>query len=411
MPETPAPLPAAPGRTEFVLLIATIMMIVAFAIDSMLPALPAIGAALDVPNENRWSLVITAFTIGFGVCQLFVGTISDRFGRRKLMLASLVAYVACSILAAAASSFALLLAARAAQGLGAAGARVLAMSTVRDRFEGREMAQVMSLAAAIFMAAPILAPFMGVAVLAVAPWRWIFIILALIGAAVFAWVIMRLPETLAPENVRKISPLAIKEAALVVVRDRQSVAYTIANACLTVTVMGFLTSVQLIFADTFQRPDLLPWGFGAMAGVMMLASFTNSRIVMRYGMRRIGHGAILGMTILAAVHAAISIAGGESLVSFLVLQSLMMACFSLAAGNFGAMAMENMGRVAGTANSLQGSFSTIAGALGGAAIGQNFDGTTVPLYIGVTIAGGIAISAIIVAEGRLFVPRHAAKTA
>jgi MFS transporter, DHA1 family, multidrug resistance protein len=395
-----------PGRTEFIILIATIMMTVAFAIDSMLPALPAIGHSLHVMNENRWSLVITAFTIGFGIAQLFIGTLSDRFGRRKFMMISLVAYAVCSILAAIASSFVLLLAARALQGVGAAGARVLAVSVVRDRFEGRAMAQVMSLASAIFMAAPIIAPFMGTAVLAVAPWRWIFIVLAIIGVILFLWVALRLPETLAQEKRRQVTPAALVASARIVLGDRQSVAYTIANSCLMITVMGFLTSVQLIFAETFHRADLLPYGFGIMAGMMMVASFINSRIVMRLGMRRIGHSALVGMTIIAAFHAAFAAAGLETLISYIILQSLMMACFSFAAGNFGAMSMENMGSVAGTATSLQGSFTAIVGALGGAAIGQSFNGTTVPLYVGATVAGIIALTAIIFAEGRLFVPRH-----
>ena len=397
-----------PSRTEFIVLISSIMMIVAFAIDSMLPALPAIGHSLGVVNENHWSLVITAFTVGFGISQLFVGTLSDRFGRRTLMLGSLVAFALCSIAAALAASFTLLLVARAAQGLGAAGARVIVTSVVRDRFEGRDMAQVMSLAAAIFMAAPIIAPFMGQAVLAVAPWRWIFIVLAFVGMATFLWVALRLPETLAPDNRRQITPAAIRASIEIVVRDRQSVGYTIGNACLTATVMGFLTSVTLIFTDVFQMPDLLPWGFGAMAGSMMVASFTNAAIVKHFGMRHIGHAAIIGMTVIAALHAGLVATIGDSLISFIVLQSLMMMCFSFSAANFGAMAMEHMGEVAGTASSLQGSFSTIVGALGGAIIGQSFNGTTMPLYIGVTLAGLVAIAAIFIAEGgRLFIARNA----
>ena len=395
-----------PGRTEFIALIATIMMIMAFAIDSMLPALPAIGHSLNIANPNRWSLVITAFTVGFGVSQLFIGTLSDRYGRRTFMLVSLVAYAACSVLAALASSFALLLAARVAQGVGAAGARVLAVSVVRDRFEGRSMAQVMSLASAIFMAAPIAAPFMGTAILAVAPWRWIFLVLALVGASLFAWVMLRLPETLPVEQRRKITPAAVAASARIVVSDRQSIAYTIANTCLTVVMMGYLTSVQLIFSDVFHRPELLPWGFGTMALAMMVASFVNSRIVMRFGMRRIGHSALLGVTTVAAIHATVVIMGHETLLGFIVLQASLMACFAFAAGNFGAMAMENMGSVAGTASSLQGSMTAVLGSIGGAVIGQNFNGTTVPLYTGATIAGAIALAAIIIAEGRLFVPRH-----
>lgn len=398
-----------PGRFEFIALVATINMIAAFAIDSMLPALPAIGASLGVTEETRWGLVITAFTLGFGVAQLFVGPFADRYGRRGLLLFALVAYALTSVLAAVASSFELLLAARMAQGVATAGARVLANSIVRDRFEGRDMAQVMSLSAAVFMAGPILAPFMGEAVLAVAPWRWIFIVLAFIGAAIFAWVALRLPDTLAPENRRTISFASIRDAANIVVRDRQSFAYTIGNACLTATVMGFLTSVTLVFTRTLERPELLAVGFGIMAGCMMAASLLNAVIVKHYGMRRIGHAAIIAMTAIAALHAGLVAWRGDTLVMFIVLQSAMMVCFALAAGNFGAMAMENMGEVAGTASSIQGSFSAIVGAVGGTIIGASFDGTTIPLYVGVTLAGLVAIAVIWLAEGGLFVARHDAK--
>ncbi len=397
----------SPTRAEFVILVAAIMMLIAFAIDSMLPALPAIGHSLKVANQNRWSLIVTAFTVGFGIAQLFIGTISDRYGRRKLLLISIVIYVVCSVAAAAASTFELLLIARAAQGIGGAGARVLAVSIVRDRFEGRAMAQVMSIASAIFMAAPIVAPFMGTAVLAVAPWRWIFIVLALLGAMLFVWVAVRLPETMAPANRRTISFASILESARIVFRDAQSVGYTVGTTCLTIGIMGFLTSVQLIFSEVLHVPKLLPYGFAVMALTMMAASFANSRIVMRFGMRRISHLALMGFTLLAALHAAVALAGEESLIGFVVLQSLMMACFALTAGNFGAMAMENMGSVAGTASSVQGSFSSVVGAIGGAVIGQSFNGTTFPLYAGIAVAGLVALGSIFVAEGgRLLVARH-----
>ncbi|MES2291144.1 MAG: MFS transporter [Pseudomonadota bacterium] len=399
-----------PGRPEFVAIIASISMLIAFAIDAMLPALPQIGRSLNVALETRWSLVITVFTVGFGIAQLFVGTLSDRYGRRAMMLGSLVIYVATSLLAAASVSFVLLLAARAAQGIGAAGGRVLVQSVVRDRFEGREMAQIMSLAAALFMAAPIIAPFLGTAILVVAPWPWIFVVLAVFGSAAFVWVFARLPETLHPEYRRPISLPSIADAARIVFADRQSVGYTIGMLSLTVAIQGFLTTVTLIFTETFHRPELLPYGFGIMAGSMMAASLLNARIVMRCGMRMIGHAALLGFTALAAIHAALAFSGMETLIGYIVLQSAMMACFSLCAGNFGAMAMEHMGPVAGTASSIQGSIAAVFGALGGAVIAASFDGTTFPLYAGVTIAGVLAISAALWAEGgRLFVARHVAQ--
>ena len=395
-----------PSRMEFIALIASIMMIVAFGIDAMLPALPAIGQSLNVANPTDWALVITVFTIGFGVAQLFAGPLSDRYGRKRLLIGSLAANAAFNLLAALSGSFVALLVARFASGFGAAGARVLVTAVVRDRFAGRDMAQVMSLAAAVFMAAPILAPFMGTAVLLVAPWPWIFVVLAALSAALFLWTWRRLPETLAVEKRIPLERRALAAAARVVLTDRQSVGYTIANTCFTVAIMGFLTSVQLVFAQTLGRPDLLPWGFAVMAGVMMVASLVNSRIVMHWGMRRIGHWALILFTAVAAFHAVFASVATETLLTFVALQSLMMVGFSFAVGNFGALGMERMGGVAGMASSLQGAFSSIIGSVGGAIIGQSFDGSTVPLYTGITIAGIAALAAVLWAEGgKLFVVR------
>lgn len=408
MPESRSIRPADPGRNEFVVLISAIMMLIAFAIDSMLPALPAIGNSLGVSVENKRQFVITAFMIGFGIAQFFVGAISDKYGRRGLMLWSLFGYAVTSLAATLAPTFELLLLARAAQGMAAAGARVLVTSVVRDKFEGRAMAQVMSLAHVIFMAAPILAPLMGQAVLAVAPWRWIFAVLALIGAAVWVWVLFRLPETLDPAKRRAINPTELLASASRVLGDRQSVGYTIANTLITVGLMGFLVTVQQVFDDMFGVPEFLPIGFGIMATGMAIASLANAAIVKRLGMRLIGHTAILFFTAVAGIHALVAISGYETLWTFVGLQTLMMLGFSFSVGNFGAMAMENMGDVAGTASSLQGSFSTLVGATLGAAIGQSFDGTTVPLYAGIFLCGLLSIVAIFVTEGgRLFVARHA----
>jgi MFS transporter, DHA1 family, multidrug resistance protein len=403
---------AGPGHSEFVLLIATVMMTIAFAIDSMLPALPAIGDSLGVVIENERQFVITAFMIGFGIAQFFVGTLSDRYGRRGLLLLSMAGYAVFSLMAALAPTFELLLLARAAQGMAAAGGRVLVAATVRDRFSGREMAQVMSVASVVFMAAPILAPTLGTIILAVAPWRWIFAVLAFIGVCIWFWVWLRLPESLAVDQRVPISIRQLRRSWKRVLTDPQSTGYTLAMTCMTGALMGFLTSVQQVFDKIFHRPDFLPYGFAIMAAGMAAASLINSRIVMRFGMRLIGHSALIGFTAFAGIHAAIAVAGAETLVSFIGLQTLMMMCFSLSAANFGAMAVENVGDVAGTANSLQGSFSTIIGAMFGAFIGQSFNGTTVPLYTGYFICGVIALVAVFVTEGgHLFVARNAPQPA
>ncbi len=400
----------SPGRTEFVILISTVMMIVAFAIDSMLPALPAIAAALGVADETRYPLIISAFLLGFGVAQLFVGTLSDRYGRRGLMLWSLFGFAVTSLAASLAPTFEILLVARAAQGFACAGARVIVTSMVRDRYQGRDMAQVMSLASMIFMAAPILAPFMGQIILEFGPWRWIFAVLALIGALIWLWVLARLPESLAEENRRPITRATIIESARIVLTDRMSLGYSIAIAIISCALFGFLMSVQQIFDKTFDRADFLPYGFGIMAAGMAAASLVNASIVKRYGMRRIGHAALFFFTGVAAVHLIVAQMGAETMVSFIALQTIMMLGFSLLMGNFSAMSMENMGKVAGMASSLQGSLANIAASIIGGLIGASFDGTTVPLYFSFLICGILALITVFVTEGgRFFVARNEQK--
>src|SRR6201991_4057057 len=157
---------------EFVTLVAAMMALTALGIDSMLPALPAIGASLDVSEPNHRQFVITAYLIGFAVAQLAYGPLSDRFGRRPVLCVALVSYVVTSGIAAVSGSFELLLIARAAMGAAAAGCRVVTVALVRDCFSGRAMARVMSLAFMVFMAAPIFAPTFGQGVLwAGGSWR------------------------------------------------------------------------------------------------------------------------------------------------------------------------------------------------------------------------------------------------
>jgi DHA1 family bicyclomycin/chloramphenicol resistance-like MFS transporter len=391
---------------EFVALIAAMMALTALGIDAMLPALPAIGDSLDVVEANHRQFVITAYLIGFAFAQLAYGPVSDRFGRRPVLGFALAAYVVTSAVAAISGSFVLLLIARAAMGAAAAGARVVTVALVRDCFAGRAMARVMSLAFMVFMAAPILAPAFGQGILwAGGSWRMIFWGVGIAGAAVAAWFWLRMPETLAADARQSLHPARIARDYALVLRDRYAVGYTLASAFLSGGLFGFIGSVQQIMDEVFRRPELLTLVFAAVASTMALGSFLNSRIVMRLGTRRISHSALVGVVGFAGVHLLVAEWGFESLWTFAILQALMMACFGLATSNFSAMAMEKMGAIAGTASSLQGFVTTLGGALIGAAIGQMFDGTTVPLYAGFVAMGVLAFVVVAVAErGRLFQP-------
>ena len=408
MSASPASSPKqALGFVEFVCLIALMMALNALAIDSMLPALPHIGADLGVANENSRQWVVTAYLLGFGGAQLVYGPLADRFGRKPVLLVGVGVYVVFSLLATLAPTFETLIMARVGQGLGSACTRVLAVSIVRDRYEGRTMARVMSFSFLVFLGVPILAPSIGQLIMLVGPWRWIFAGLGLVGVTLIAWATLRLPETLKPEDRLPIRIGRLASAYRAALTDRTAVGYMLAMTAITGALFGFINSSQQIFADVFQAEAAFPAIFALIAGGIAIASLTNARLVVRLGSRRISHTALIGFTAVSAVHALVALSGHETIWTFAVLQTLTMFCFGLLAGNFGAMAMETMGHIAGTASSIQGFISTIGGSLLGFAVGQQFNGTTLPMTLGFTGFGLVALGLVLFAErGRLFRAHH-----
>ena len=397
MAQSGAPADAAtwrgPGMREFVALMAALMASNALAIDSMLPALPAIGDSLGVGEENRRQLVITSYLLGFGVAQLIYGPLSDRYGRKGLLVISLAFYGVFALLAGIASSFTLLLAARGMQGVAAAATRVLVVAVIRDRYQGSGMARIMSIVMIVFMIVPVLAPTFGQGVLAIATWRHIFIVLGVYGAVLALWILVRLPETLPTERRRPLSVKAISAAAWETIRVRQSIGNTLAQTMLMGALFAFINSIQQIVFDVFRRPEMIGIVFACIAGPMAFSSYANSKLVMRFGSKRLLLIALSAFTLVAFVHllAAESVAR-ESIWMFVAMQAATMSFFGLIGANSGALAMEPLGHIAGTASSVQGVIATIGGAVIGYLIGQQFDGTTLPFLIGFTSCGAIALA-------------------
>ena len=403
----PAPAAAGgrrmPGFREFVALIAAMMAINALSIDAMLPALPDIGSALNVPEANDRQWVVTAYLLGFGVMQLVYGPLADRYGRRPVLLAGLSLYTVFTALAAFAWSFEVLVWARVLQGVGAAATRVLAVSIVRDCYSGRTMARVMSLTFIVFLIAPIIAPSMGQLILLFVHWPWIFGVLAVIGAAITAWAFIRLPETLKPENRTPISVAGVAGAVKLALTERLAVGYMMASTLIVGALFAFITSAQQVFDQALGRPELFGALFAAVAAGMGLSSYLNSRIVERLGTRRVSHTALIGFMAFAGAHALVSLAGLETIWTFLLLQGGMMFCFGLVGSNFGSMAMEPLGRIAGTGSSVQGFVTTVGGASIGFLVGQQFDGTVTPLTISFFLCGVGALLVVLWTErGQLF---------
>lgn len=391
------------GFKQFVIFIAAVMATNALAIDTMLPALPVIGDALSIATENQRQWIVTAYLLGFGGAQIFYGTLADRFGRRPVLLVALLLYAGFSAVAGFAGSFGVMLAARVLQGVGAAGTRVLAVSIIRDRYAGRQMARVMSLAFIVFLAAPIAAPSLGQLIMLVAPWHAIFFALAVFGAVMATWGALRLRETLHEEDRLPIAVGRIAGAFGIALSQRIAVGYMLAMTVMLGGLFGYINSVQQVFADIFLAPALFPVVFGITALFMAAASLLNARIVGRMGMHRVSHTALVGYVTIAGAHALLAWTGHESLVAFAVCQSLMMFCFGLVASNFGALAMEPLGHIAGTASSVQGFVTTVGGATLGFLVGQQFNGTAIPMTLGFFFFGAASLGIVAVTErGRLF---------
>ena len=408
MPFTNSNLPMSgprPGSREIVALLAGLMALNAFAIDAMIPALPAIGADLGVAADNDRQLVVVAYMFGFGSTQLLWGPLADRFGRKPVLAAGVLLYVGFAFLCAFAWSFPLLVAGRVAMGASAAVTRVLVVTMVRDLFDGEAMARTMSLVFMVFMLVPVLAPTVGQGILLVGPWRAIFGVLGVYGLVMMVWSWQRLPETLHPEYRRSLRFGEITSAMWVTLKDRQSLGYALALTVTFGALTAYIASIQQIIFDVFRAPGAIGIAFAAIAAPMALTSWLNSRLVGTFGMRRVGHGGTIAFAAITLAHVLVAMAGYETLTLFIVLQGLAMGAFAFTSSNLSTLAMEHMGPIAGTASSVQGVIGTIGGAAIGLGIGRAFDGTALPFLMGMAGCASLALLAVVVTEPKRLLER------
>ena len=368
---------------------ALLTSLVALSIDAMLPALSIIGVDLNVQRENGTQLIVTAMFVGFAVGQLCFGPVSDSIGRKLPIYAGLGLFMLGSVLSMVAWSFPVMLIGRVLQGFGAAAPRIVSIALIRDQYEGRAMARIMSFVMAVFILVPVLAPALGQAVLLIADWRMIFGLLLLLALVVSVWFSTRQPETLPPAQRVPFSLRRIAAAAGEVLRDRCALGYTIASGLVFGAFLGYLNSAQQIFQVQFSVGTRFPLYFGALALSIGCASYLNAQLVMRFGMRLLSWRALQAASIVSGSYFvfAWTTAGTPPLWTFMTWGSITFFCLGLVFGNFNAMAIESLGHIAGVAASVIGSVATMISLLFGLLIGQSFDGTVLPLVGGFALLG------------------------
>lgn len=395
------------GETELMWMMALLMALNAFGIDAILPALDALAVDLSVEGNDR-QFVIGVYLLTGGMGALIPGALADRFGRRPILLGAIAVYIVLSILSALAPTYEALIAVRAAQGFFAAGIIALPPAIIRDRVGGDKMARMMSLIFVIFLMVPALAPTVGEAILQVGNWRAIFGFMAVLGVTVGAWVYTRLPESLSEENRQPIRPRTIAANMGRALVFPSVVGYVIGSALVFGALFGFINSSQQLITETFGAGEIFPLVFAICAGSMAFASWSNSRIVERFGARRVSHTALFGFIIVSACQVMFAFQPEESLWHFVPLMAINMALLGFIGSNFGAIAMNPFFAIAGAASSAHGFVRMTTAALLGGAIGYAYDGTARPLALAL-LASGLACLVLVLwsEKGKLFGPSDA----
>ena len=384
-------------------MMASLMALQAMSIDSMLPALGTIAAELGASDPNHRQLVIGVYLFGSAIGALLPGAVADRFGRRRVLFAALTVYTVLALACALVQDFTTLLVLRGIQALGSAGLTVMPSAIIRDCHEGDRMARMLSTTALVFMIVPVLAPSFGQAVLQFAGWRWIFGLTAVLAILVSAWVWLRLPETLDPANRQQIHLGRIALNMGSALSNRASIGYVLASGLVWAGLFGFLNSSQQLVAEHFGAGQAFPLYFAAMAGCMAMANLLNSRIVERFGARRVSHTALIAFILLAALQVSRAYAGDETLEQFAAMMAAQMCLCALMGANFTSIALQPFGRIAGAASSVQMFTRSSLSSLLGGAIGQAFDGTARPLATALLGGGLLALALVLYSEkGRLF---------
>jgi DHA1 family bicyclomycin/chloramphenicol resistance-like MFS transporter len=404
-PVTPAR--KALGETELMWMMALLMALNAFGIDAILPALDALAADLSVSGNDR-QFVVGIYLLAGGIGSLVPGALADRFGRRPILLGSVAVYIVLSLLCALAPSYDALIALRAVQGFFAAGIVALPPAIIRDRVGGDRMARMMSLIFVIFLMVPAVAPSIGEAILQIGNWRAIFGAGAVLGVVMGLWVFVRLPESLSEANRQPIRPRTIAANMGRALALPSTAGYVIGSALVFGALFGFINSSQQLITETFGAGDIFPMVFAICAGSMALASWSNSRIVERFGARRVSHSALFVFIVVSAAQVMFAFQPDESLWVFVPLMAINMALLGFIGSNFGAIAMNPFFAIAGAASSAHGFVRMTTAALLGGAIGYAYDGTARPLALALLASGLTCLVLVLWSEkGKLFGPSDA----
>lgn len=374
-----------PERTPGVALVIALGMMSSFgplSIDLYLPALPQVARDLGV-SAGGVALTLTSCTLGLGIGQLVVGPLSDRWGRRRPLVAGIVLFTVFSLVCAVAQTLPLLVAARFVQALGGSAGIVLARAVARDLRSGAELVRLFSLMLAVNGLAPVLAPVLGGQLLRVVSWRYSFVALAVLGALILLLVWRAVPESLPPTRRRAGGLADALHSYLFLLGDLRFVGQVLCGAFAFATLFAYISAAPFVLQNHYGFSAQL---FSVVFGTNAVGLIVGTRCAAHVGLAR-------GLLLLTVGAVAVWLSGltGAGLLLLLPGFFLVGTAFGICIPSISANAMQAHPHSAGAASALLGATQFVIGGGIGPLAGR--DASDGPLFLGAVMTG-LAVMAL-----------------
>ncbi|QVY66372.1 multidrug effflux MFS transporter [Polaribacter sp. Q13] len=380
------------SESEFIIVMASLMSLVAFAIDALLPAVADISKTIHIADPKNNQLFITMIFLGIGFGQLVSGPLSDSFGRKPVIYIGFTVFVFASFICLFATDLDTMIVGRLLQGVGLSAPRTISIAMVRDRFNGNYMARVMSFITVIFLLIPVIAPALGKLLLDAYGWKSIFYSQLVVGVFIMLWVWKRQPETLKIEKRKKFRLALFVDGLKEFIKYKYAVIFTIFSGFITGSFMVYLSASQHIFVEQYNLEEEFPFIFAGLAISIGLATFLNGKLVVKIGMFKLVFFFTAMFTIVSLLY--IVFFWGDSNPSIYILLlffGLQFFSIGFLFGNTRALAMEPIGHIAGVGAAINGFVSTIMAVPIATYIGSYITTTALPLFIGFFVCGAISL--------------------